>query len=172
MNQQVDQRDFTDRYNTKLSDEDEFAFWRWVQEQSEKRGYDVGNDLYDYDLRGAWQELNSGKMKKGSNGHLGDKYKKPNHKTFSDQSIYNGADGYVGGQWTRQPGVGQVYVMNPTNMWSEEELIDYFNHAEPNVAVRYSTPDDPRGEIVPGSQLIVPQRTSGDSRLGLRPPEE
>ena len=84
---ETDKRDFTDRYNTLLSPQQEIAFrqaypnWR--------------KETYDYDLRGAFLEG----LSKDSRGHMSDKYKKPNHPTFSDQSMYHLVDGNIGGRW-------------------------------------------------------------------------
>jgi hypothetical protein len=67
-----------DDYNTVLSDADEKGFQKW-------KAKNAPNDSgADYDLRGAYKD----NMKRASNGHMGDKFKKPNHPTFSDQSKY------------------------------------------------------------------------------------
>src|SRR5258708_36323091 len=85
-----DPRDFTALYNTALSSDEEPAFQHWVGEQSKATGKDISNDLYDYDLRGWWQQ-NPGENLKG--GHLTDKFKKPNHPTFSTISQYHDVNG-------------------------------------------------------------------------------
>lgn len=117
--------DFTDRYNTILSPEDEKRF---KLEMASRLG-----DLYDYDLRGAWLELNSGKMQPDERGHLGDKYKKPNHPTFSDQSIYNGVDGYYGGSWYESPEGLVSYFAGMRNDVSPDRLKAYFDRYEKDV---------------------------------------
>lgn len=91
--------DFTDQYNTALSPEQEAKFLAWANSQNKLR------DLQDYDLRGFW----AGQGKVADNGHSSDKFKKPNHPTFSDQSIYSGVDSpnggrYVGGTWDQVNG--------------------------------------------------------------------
>lgn len=67
-------------FNTKLSSEDETKFQAWKQTYAPK---DSGDD---YDLRGAYKAG----LTPADNGHWPDTYKKPNHPTFSDQSIYAG----------------------------------------------------------------------------------
>lgn len=61
----------------------------------------MSNDDIDYDLRGYW--LNGG-YKEESSGHMPDTYKKPNHPTFSNESIYHGKPDpwgkkFDGGAW-------------------------------------------------------------------------
>ena len=74
-------------FNTKLSPDMESKF---------KAVYPDPRDTQDYDLRGAWQNgVASGKLGE----HMPDTYKKPNHPTFSDESIYNGTPSPTGGTW-------------------------------------------------------------------------
>ena len=50
----ADPRDFTDKYNTKLTPEQESAFQLWATVMSNKLGRNILNDLYDYDMKGAF----------------------------------------------------------------------------------------------------------------------
>ncbi len=119
-----DPNDFSDRYNTKLTPEEEAEFQKWER----------ARDVYDYDARGAWKELQAGTMSEDARGHLGDKYKKPNHPTFSDQSIYHGADGYYGGHWEQdKDGNTTAFVPGIANMLSPSALRGYFLRAEPGI---------------------------------------
>ena len=122
----TDSLDFSSKYNTKLSKKDEAKFLKWAEDNNKL------NDVYDYDLRGAWKDMQSGKMTPDERGHLGDLYKKPNHPTFSDQSIYHGVDGYLGGSWADNGQGGYVYKASPTNLWHPEDLQRYFTNYEPN----------------------------------------
>lgn len=122
----VDPYDFSDRYNTKLSYEEEAQFQKWAKMEGRDK------DVYDYDIRGAWKELKTGKMSEDERGHLGDKYKKPNHPTFSDQSKYNGIDGYVGGTWSEENGK-TVYRVSKSNTMSKAQLKRYFERVDPDV---------------------------------------
>ena len=91
--------DFLNNFNTQLSDEQEIAFQNWLVENIQKYGIDISNDLESYDLRGFW--LNGGDKDEAfrqRKGHAPDTYKKPNHPTFSVESIYN-SDLYPGGTW-------------------------------------------------------------------------
>lgn len=66
-------------FDTKLLPSEESRFQSWKAKNAPN---DSGED---YDLRGAFKE---GLAKDIRSGHWSDKYKKPNHPTFSDQSIY------------------------------------------------------------------------------------
>ena len=81
--------DMTDQYNTKLSKAEEEKFQTWAEENGRAA------DLENYDLRGWWKQNG----KQDSRGHFTDEFKKPNHPTFSDESKYNGVDGFKGGAW-------------------------------------------------------------------------
>lgn len=71
-----------DDYNTDLGkDEPNFVKWKTLNAPR-----DSG---YDYDLRGAYK---AGLQKDPESGHWGDRFKKPNHPTFSDQSQYATGD--------------------------------------------------------------------------------
>ncbi|MFQ9285502.1 MAG: hypothetical protein ACLR3J_06840 [Sutterella wadsworthensis] len=123
----VTAQDYSDKFNTELTPEEEAEFQSWAKENNRER------DSYDYDIRGAWKELKSGSMSEDERGHLGDKYKKPNHPTFSDQSVYNGKDGVAGGTWSEVDG---KTVFTPGRMLSKREaeyLSDYFRRVEPDV---------------------------------------
>ena len=120
-----DKRDFTDRFNTKLNDEEEAAYQKWATENGR------GGDTYDYDMRGAWKE-GAGQSE---NGHFPDTYKKPNHPTFSDESKYHGKEGRTGGKWSTTKEGRTQFKPGATNRqyWSDEQLGDYFKQTEPDV---------------------------------------
>jgi len=65
-------------FDTKLTPSEEAKFKVW------KQRYAPNDSGMDYDLRGAFR---AGE-KPGPDGHWTDKFKKPNHPTFSDQSQY------------------------------------------------------------------------------------
>jgi hypothetical protein len=98
-------------YNTKLSAENESRFKNWTAAQSKARGRDMSNDDIDYDLRGYW--LNGGHKSEAA-GHMPDTYKKPNHPTFSNESIYHGKPDsrggkFEGGKWEGDDKTGWVF---------------------------------------------------------------
>lgn len=120
--------DYSDKFNTVLSPDDEEKYQAWATENHREK------DVYDYDLRGAWKELQSGTMSEDERGLLGDKYKKPNHPTFSDQSIYSGQDGVAGGVWSRNAEGKDVYTPGRKLSSAEaDRLRRYFLRNEPGV---------------------------------------
>lgn len=76
-------------YNTQLTPEQEQQYQQWVQTLP----INLRSD-YDYDLRGAW--LNGDLP--DQNYHMTDKWKKPWHPTFSNESIYSTPQ-MTGGYW-------------------------------------------------------------------------
>ncbi len=131
--EQPDARDFTEKYNTSLAPADEAKFQGWMKAETKAAGdrgekRNVAKDLYDYDLRGWWKaNPNTGL----NNGHLTDTYKKPNHPTFSTGSQYHGTNGMQGGVWQQSPDKTWSFTPGKTNMFSANELGDYFNKVEP-----------------------------------------
>lgn len=124
-------RDEAANYNTPLSPQQEAAFLLWVQQTGRTA------DLADYDLRGAWKA----DAKTAGNGHLPDTWKKPNHPTFSAESIYSSP--YTpGGAWSQLPGGRWRFTAGPQNLRtrSADDLKAYFDRVEP------------------GNELVLPAR--------------
>jgi hypothetical protein len=71
-------RTFDENYDTVLAAPQEQAFEGWRQRFAP---HDSGAD---YDLRGAFKAG----LVPAANGHWADTYKKPNHPTFSNESMY------------------------------------------------------------------------------------
>lgn len=124
-----DRKDFTNRFNSRLTPEQESAFTQWMWNASQKLNRSLWRDLYDYDLRGFYA---SGGQLDG--GHLPDTFKKPNHPTFSNESMYSGSNGYTGGTWQEGPDGKWLYVPSGTNvlMHGVSGLRDYFVSREPD----------------------------------------
>ena len=120
--------DFTGDYNTKLSAEDEKAFQSWLSDLGKKDGRDRARDLADYDMRGFFK---SGGAQAGD-GHFTDKFKKPSHPTFSDQSIYHGTDGHEGGKWDVTDDGRDRFTPGPANLkhYTPAELKKYWKDIE------------------------------------------
>lgn len=120
------ENDLTNQYNTPLTPEEQSVFDLWAKAQPR----DVQNDKYDYDIQG-WQKANPGVNL--NNGHLTDKFKKPNHPTFSDQSQYHGQNGNVGGSWAQLPDQSWTFTPGATNLknFTTPEMQEYFQRVEP-----------------------------------------
>lgn len=89
-------RFFQGAFNTELTPEEEKSYREWAI--SNKRDPDL--ETVDYDLRGFWKNGNSF----AENGHGSDLFKKPNHPTFSVESMWHNTPTptggtYVGGTW-------------------------------------------------------------------------
>lgn len=128
---------FLENFNTKLSEKDEAAFLDWVKVLSENTKNDRMKDLLDYDLRGLWAKEHPAPT---ASGHFVDTYKKPNHPTFSTQSMYHGTPAvgfggnWEGGVWGRE---GNMDTFRPSqrmlqNTHDPRFLQDYFKRVEPN----------------------------------------
>lgn len=89
---------YQNKYNTPLTPSEQKQFELWAK-ANKINPMDKGA----YDIQGYWK---SGEWKNNTdpNNHGPDTYKKPNHPTFSRESIYNGADGFYGGNWTKDGG--------------------------------------------------------------------
>lgn len=77
-------------YDTALTPDDEQKFGEW------KKANAPNDSGEDYDLRGAYK---AGLEKDIKSGHWSDKFKKPNHPTFSDQSQYAKDEPEKAGHW-------------------------------------------------------------------------
>jgi hypothetical protein len=89
---------FLRNFNTDLSAQDEKKFQKWLDKTSKNKGRDVSLDLITYDLRGFWKS-GGGKFSETPEAHATDKFKKPNHITFSDESVYHNTENPRGGKW-------------------------------------------------------------------------
>lgn len=95
----------SEHFNTYLAPDKEAAYKKWSKDQGRER------DTHDYDLRGYYQE--NGPVDLGK-AHLTDKFKKPNHPAFSNESQYNSL-ATPGGQWQELPGADHWGYLPATN---------------------------------------------------------
>ncbi len=104
----------------------------WEQQTAPDNNFDLqthdNQDVYDYEA------FKASGAKQAENGHYPDTFKKPNHITFSDESMYHGKDGAEGGHW-QQLDDGKHWSFTPgkTNLekYSPQQLLDYFKKYEP-----------------------------------------
>ena len=87
-------------YDTKLNPDEETQYQKWRQTLPKNLQYEG-----DYDLRGYWKDPET--TKEAVEGdHFIDKYKKPNHPTFSNESQYAvGENAKKAGRWE-----GEKYI--------------------------------------------------------------
>jgi hypothetical protein len=126
MSGEIQMTDFTSKYNTELTSEEQQQFKLWATNQNRN----ISNEAYDYDIQGWWKNNKNVNL---DDGHLTDKFKKPNHPTFSDQSQYHNVDNNIGGTWKTLPNGSYSFIPSKTNleMFKEDELKDYFKRVEP-----------------------------------------
>lgn len=118
-------------FRTHLSHRDELNFQMWLMKQSFRAQRDYSRGLRDYDLRGLWRETKGADL---GPGHSTDRYKRPNHPTFSTDSIYSGLPGGpVGGRWTGDDKNGWAFQASPANFIHQtpQQLQQYFRIVEP-----------------------------------------
>ena len=117
-------------YDTPISEKDLPAFSAWVKRQSRIQGRDISLDVGDYDLAGLYKKVNGVDLPKG---HGTDEFKKPNHPTFSQESVYHSPT-MMGGRWAQENGQ-DVFYASPQNVrnLSESGLQNYFKKYEPGV---------------------------------------
>ncbi len=130
---------YNENFNTPIPPELQKDWLDWVGKESKKTGRNILNDLSSYDMQGYW--LNEGRQNKSyevnipekPSDHYPDTYKKPNHPTFSDDSIYHGQSGFIGGHWEQ---VGKKWKFTPskTNLSfnSPQRLFEYFRRTDPD----------------------------------------
>lgn len=112
----------TGGYDTPLTPAEQAGYNTWLK--------GLPKDLQstqDYDLQGAYVD----NLAADQRGHLSDKRKKPNHTTFSDQSVYSTPQA-PGGRWT-----DGAFWASPTNLKNTPllALADYMRRVEPGVAL-------------------------------------
>lgn len=140
----VTQEEFWDKFNTQLSPEEEAQFLKWAEAESIRQAAARGRprnvlmDQADYDIRGFWKAMNQGDAEISENMHGPDRFKKPNHPTFSNESMYHGVNGYEGGVWKTEKKNGEnVNYFKPgkTNaeLFTIPRLREYWKTQEPNV---------------------------------------
>lgn len=121
------EQDLTNQYNTPLN-------------TFEQAQYDMMFDpitssgqKYDYDMQG-WFKANQDQDPHDDGAHYPDTWKKPNHPTFSDESIYHGVDGNEGGHWDLGDNGRETFVPGKTNYenFTPQQMIDYFKAVDPS----------------------------------------
>ena len=115
---------FADKFNTELTPIEKIHYKLWLE-----AGFGNPRDIGTYDIQGYWK---SGQWKNNTDpdNHGTDKFKKPNHPTFSAESKYSkqkGGSEYIGGVWREDGG----FMAGPHNFYDNDALMWEFNR-EPN----------------------------------------
>jgi len=143
------------KYDTKLSPEDEEKFQKWAGNDKIRR------DTSDYDMRGFWKAAG----KQADDGHYPDKFKKPSHPTFSDESVYHGKDGHEGGKWTQIGKDKWAFEPGQTNLRNGiDKTRAYLKQSDPGVELREAAKE----EDLPGVPDVV---LHNDKPVAMTPPK-
>lgn len=90
-------------YTTKLTNQEQTNFNTWVSDMRTKGAIHPLDNFQDYDMQGYWKNevLKNTVLANGNSAaHFTDKYKKPNHPTFSVESMYaTGLNKKYAGSW-------------------------------------------------------------------------
>jgi len=139
---------FFDNFNTPLDPQEEEKFQQWVIDESNRRRRDYSENLNTYDLRGDWQAGAA----RSANDHGSDYWKKPNHETFSDESMYHHTPSplgipFRGGRWGVDKRGGDTYTPSDFMLqYTEprEDLEDYMRRNEKDVKLLMPKKRGPR----------------------------
>ena len=131
-----------DKYNTEIPEDLRDEFMRWVGAETQRRGKNPLDMLYDFDVQGFW--LSGEWRTRDFNSLYNDRWKKPNHPTFSNESRYHGADEYYGGQWGSQD---EKSTFSPSrtniNFHGENGLYRYFRENLGGAILKAESPSSP-----------------------------
>lgn len=109
------------------------GYTKWKESISRYRDIDHG-DTYDYegyyndDPEEAWRMLHP--LEQNEEAHFTDKFKKPSHPTFSDESIYSTPE-TPGGHWHENYGGSGKWVYEPSEYTrqNKEKTIEYLRNS-------------------------------------------
>lgn len=90
----------------------------------------------DYDMEAYRKKYGKDPYEEIKKGHLPDEFKRPNHMTFSDESVYHSPD-TPGGKWQMEDDKKWHFYASDFNVkqHGEEKLKDYFMKREPGSAL-------------------------------------
>ena len=152
----------TGEFDTKLSGNEENSYQLWKQSLPQQLQSEA-----DYDLRGYYQEHGT----EDTDGHLTDKYKKPNHPTFSVESKYYKKDMWAG-KWDED---GNFKIPLDTPKEKLKQLIEYWRSgAESEALLKYDNPkaekevDKLEAKLNRYRQQLNDERESADVKRHIR----
>ena len=137
--------DLSNAYNTPLSNDEELAYQQWLA----SRGMQPGQESYDYDMRGFFK----GAGAQADNGHFPDTFKKPNHPTFSNQSMYADPVAQPGGQWGTNLGGQDTFAPGAGGTWDKPSLSRYMAQVEPNAQLLPGAAPQDAGQAMQSGML-------------------
>lgn len=142
-------------FNTPLTPEEQTQFTQWLHQNSKKLGRPIWRDLESYDMQGLFKHVKGAPLEVG---HQTDRFKKPNHPTFSDQSIYHGAPDpikggtFVGGSWTPYVTDGVTGEPKAWEYRPSKEMFQKGTHTRQEMQRYFQQYEEPNG-----SRVIFPE---------------
>lgn len=142
----------------------------WKNKIEEYKGIDVDNDS-TYDYRNFYNEDPNRAyrmLKDDPEAHFTDRYKKPSHPTFSDESIYSNSN-TPGGHWYN---IDDKYIYEPSEYTGTPERNakrrEYMMNTGEGYAVgnKVYFPNDERGITLPELEVIGNKFDTGGSMKG------
>lgn len=108
--------------------------------------YDLKAAYNDPEVYKQWRET---ELKNPGKGHWLDKYKKPNHPTFSTESVYSN-EKTTGGQWKKLADGTWQFTVSPylMSLYSYDDYINYFK-------------DEPGNTVIYGNKKHVSKHQNG-----------
>lgn len=121
---------YVGEYNTKLTLPEMMEFHSWAKNKYGDHD-SMLREMGDYDIQGAWKAQKSGQsIVDPVTGHWPDTFKKPNHITFSNQSMYH-SEATPGGQWIQTNNKWQYKPSEHVkNIHGKSNLMNYFKNYE------------------------------------------
>lgn len=134
------------QFNTMLSDKEEKKFQDWFKDMQDKGMIAETDTGFDYDFRGAFKDGYKPVKQSDDKYHWTDKYKKPNHVTFSKESKYaEGLWAQYAGSWSTDKNGNVKYT--PSNIQyphAEQQLYyDMTKDLEKTVVTSHDETYDP-----------------------------
>ena len=124
-------------YTTKLTPDEQKQFDIWANDMRAKGAINPNDKFQDYDMQGYWKNevLNNTDLANGNaEAHFTDKYKMPNHETFSNESIYaTGDNAKYAGHWDNN---NYVTPLKNNKMTRTGEILGTISRAAQKPAVQ------------------------------------
>jgi hypothetical protein len=130
------------------------------------------NSTESYDLRAAYDHFPYEEMQAYATDpkkHLSDRFKMPNHITFSDQSVYHTPE-TPGGVWSQDENKAWHYTPSAFVVQKQgaDKLKQYFAEREPNSILHL--PEESRHPVVPVDNIPVQEAIVRPQMKAFLPP--
>ena len=120
-------------FNTELDSYNQLQYDTWKSSYEDK--FNTRINEQDYDWRGYFKSINGAIP---STPEVSPKFTKPNHMFFSEDSIYNGANGFLGGRWEED-----TFIQGHNKFYDDFEIQEYLDntYADKSYKVKGALPE-------------------------------